>query len=110
MKNSFVVQLGVSLWLSSWGITGIFAEFLSPIAAWFLGDIADKEILLIDLTAYAIKLGMQEEKFKKLAKAAHDRAIAKVYSEEEKDAIRKQYLDALREFARFGVRNDDSKR
>lgn len=105
MKNLFVVQLGVSLWLASWGITGWFANFISPIASWFLSDIVERGILLIDLTMYSIKLGMQEEKFKELAKAAHDRATARVYTEEEKVEIRKQYLDAIRDFGRFGVRD-----
>lgn len=42
------------------------------------------------------------DKFKELAQKAHDKAVARVYTEEEKNEIRKQYLDSIRDFARFG--------
>lgn len=102
MKNSFTVQLGVGIWLASWGITGIWADFFSYPLSWFVGSLIDKGIFVIDLTVNAIKTGMQLEKFKELAKKAHEKATARVYTEEEKRAIRQQYLETIRDFARFG--------
>lgn len=102
MKNSYVVQLGVGLWLASFGITGPWADFLSWPLSWLIGSFLDKGIYVIDLTINAVKTGMQMEKFKELAQKAHDKAVARVYTEEEKNEIRKQYLDSIRDFARFG--------
>lgn len=71
----------------------------------------DKGIFAIDITINAVQTGMQMEKFKALAKKAHNKATARVYSEEEKSAIRQQYLIAIRDFARFGkLPNNNSKR
>lgn len=105
MKNSFIVHLGVSLWLASVGLTGGWAAFVSPILCWILGDLLDKGIYVIDLTLDSIKVGMQEKEFKEAAEAAYNRASARVYTEAEKVAIRQQYLDALAAFAKFGSLN-----
>lgn len=102
MRDSFLAQLGASLWLASFGITGVLSQFLSPLVAWVIGDMIDKGIYVIDLTLNAVKTGMQMEQFKELAEAAYQRASARVYTEEEKVEIRKQYLDVIRDFARFG--------
>jgi len=102
VKNSFVVQLGVGLWLASFGITGVWADFLAYPLSWFIGSLVDKGIYKIDITLNAIRTGDQMDKYKELAKKAHDKAVARVYTEEEKRAIRQQYLDTIRDFARFG--------
>ncbi len=102
MRNSFVVQLGVGIWLASWGITGVWADFLAFPITWVIGDLMDKGIFVIDITTNAVKTGIQLEKYKELALKAHDKAVARVYTEEEKREIRNQYLNTIRDFARFG--------
>ncbi len=66
----------------------------------------DKGILQVDLTIASIKVALQEDQYKALAKAAYDHAAARVYTEGEKIAIRKQYQDVLRDFGSVG--NGDS--
>ncbi len=105
MKNSFVVRFGVSLWLASLGISGWLATPLSFIATWLLGSFLDQGILAIDLTIDSIRIALEKDEYRELAKAAYDHASARVYTEEEKVAIRQQYQDALR---RFGSVGDDS--
>lgn len=92
----------MGLWLTSIGLTGPVGAIVGFIATKILESVLDKGILKIDLTIDSIKVAMQEEQYKKLAEAAYGKATARVYTEVEKDAIRKQYLDALRDFARFG--------
>ena len=100
-KNLYSLELGVRLWLGSWGMSGFFADFLAPIGVWFLGDLIDKGIYAIDIMADKITEAMKKADFKKLAQKAHDKAILKKYTEEEKDAIRKEYLDILGKFVAF---------
>jgi hypothetical protein len=102
MKNSFVVKFGVSLWLASMGITGFWIYPLRFIAEWIIGSAVDQGILQIDLSIASIKVAMQDEQYKTLAKEAYSNAMAKVYTEEEKVKIRLQYLNVLRDFARVG--------
>lgn len=102
------MRFGVGLWLTSLGITGWFAGPIGWIVSIILGSLLDKGILLIDLTISSIKVALQEDEFKELAKKAYDHASARVYTEKEKAAIREEYLAALRSFGSVGdgLRND----
>lgn len=101
MKNSFTVQLGVRLLLESLHITGCFNSFLSPFLAYFFGAALDFSIFNISLTINSLQVGMKYEKFREHAIVAYKKAKAKVYTEEEKRAIRKEFLDATRDFVRI---------
>lgn len=102
MRNSFIVQFGVGLWLTSIGVSGFLAGPLGWIASWVLGTMLDKGILLIDLSLSSLKVALEEDQYKDAAKKAYDHAQARVYTEEEKNAIRKEYLAALSRFASVG--------
>lgn len=67
----------------------------------------DKGILVIDITIDAVQVGLEESEFKDLAAQAYNHAVARVYTDEEKNQIRQEYLDTLRKFGTFGdgVRN-----
>lgn len=108
MKNSFTVQLAVRLFFLQVGLPPFLSAVLNPFATAFLGAFVDYGILNIDLTINALKRGMKLKEFYKAAKAAHDRATARVYTEDGKREIRKQYRDALRGFVRFsrGMRDN----
>lgn len=101
-RNSFIITFGVSLWLASNGIVGFWAKPLAALIEFIVGGMADAGILKIDLTIASIKVALQDEKFKDLAKKAYDKTILRVYTYEEKVAIRKQYQDIIREFGSVG--------
>lgn len=102
MKDSFIVQLAVKLWLTAMGAPPIVSAIVGPILSWVLGSFADLGILKIDLTIDALKRGMSLAEFNKIAGIEYKKAAAKVYTEGEKDEIRRQYLDTLERFAGFG--------
>lgn len=90
------------MWLAAIGLTGPFGAFLGFFAAMFLGDLLDKALIKLDIGIDKWKEAMKDPKWRDAAKKAYDKASARVYTEEEKDAIRKEYLDALGEYATFG--------
>ncbi len=102
MKNSFVVKFGVGLWLTSMGVAGWWAIPIRWIAESIIGSALDLGILQIDLTIASIKVAIQDDKYKELAEKAYAHATARVYTEEEKVAIRRQYQEVLRDFGSIG--------
>ncbi len=102
MSDSFSVQYASFLIVAKWGL----GAFFGPIAAFFvaivLGAGVDLAILAIDISIDRLKEAMKEEKWKDAAAKAYANASKKVYTEEEKNAIRKEYLDALGDYAGFG--------
>lgn len=111
MKDSFSVKMGVSLWLASVGITGPLADALSGPITWIIGSFVDKGIILIDIKINSLKTEAERKVYLAAAERIHNTAIAKVYTEDEKIEIRRQYLDIIRNFARFGsVPDQDTER
>ncbi len=111
MKDSFSIKMGVSLWLASVGITGPLADALSGPITWIIGSFVDKGIILIDIKINSIKTDAEMKTYLAAAEKIHNQAIAKVYTEDEKNEIRRQYLDVIRNFTRFGsVSNDNTER
>lgn len=56
----------------------------------------------VDLTLDAYKEGKKVQEFKDMASRAYEKATAKVYSEEEKDEIRKEYLKIISNIGNVG--------
>lgn len=102
MKDSFAVQLAVRLLFAKLGWPALLVAIATPVLAFLLGALVDEGILKLDLTIDSIKRGMSIPEFKKAAIDAHKKATARIYSREEKDAIKKQYIDALNKFGAFG--------
>ena len=108
MKNSFVVKFAVFMFLKLvkvWApVLAPFITFFSPIITYFLerflGALADNGILTLDLTLDARKIALEEKEFERDAKLIYDKAMARVYTEEEKRAIRAEYLRILAKFGR----------
>lgn len=107
MKNSFVVQYGVHLWLASIGLTGPFGAFVAFFATRVLGDMLDRGIIKIDISIDKLKQALKEKDWKDAAEKAYGKAIAKVYTEKEKDEIRTEYLAALSKYVGFGSLPDN---
>lgn len=63
---------------------------------------ADRGIILIDISIDKWGEAIKDEKWREASVKAYRNASAKVYTEVEKDAIRKEYLDALSAYATFG--------
>jgi hypothetical protein len=108
LKNSFIIEYATQLWLASIGVSGVPGMILGKIVAFALGDMADRGIIIIDLTIDKLKQALKEPQWREAAQKAYENAAARVYTEDEKNAIRQQYMDALRNFAVFGngVRDD----
>lgn len=102
MRNSFVIRFLVSKWLPLLGVTGFWAGPLGWVAAWILGDLADRGLVKLDLRIDQLKEALKDEKWKKEAGEYYAKAGARLYTEEEKNAIRKEYLDLLADYAGFG--------
>ena len=102
MKDSFVLKFLVNKWIILAGVTGFWGGILAWGAAWILGDMADRGIVKLDLKIDDLKQAMKEEKWKKQAVEYYAKAGVRLYTEEEKNAIRNEYLDLLSDYAGFG--------
>jgi hypothetical protein len=109
VKNSFIVRFLVSKWLVLIGVTGFWAGPLAWVAAYFLGDLADRGLVKLDLKIDDLKEAMRSEKWKKDAVEYYHTAGARLYTEEEKNEIRKKYSDALADYVGFGDGLSDNK-
>ena len=98
MKDAFVLNFAIRYWLASQGLPPIVKSFLTRILTAIIGSLLDKGILKIDLTIDAIEMAKDSKEFRADAIAAYKTATARVYSDEEKAAIRKQYLEIARRF------------
>lgn len=94
-RDTFVVRLGTSLLLAQFGIVGPVATFISTFVRGFIGLLFETSVFQIDLLLDAYKEGKKIPEFEKAATEAYAKATAKVYTEEEKNAIRQQYLEIL---------------
>ncbi|KHD88840.1 MAG: hypothetical protein OM95_06910 [Bdellovibrio sp. ArHS] len=99
-KDLFSVRLGSSLILMKLGIVGVGATALMPFVAGFLGLVYELGVFQIDLSLDSLKEGLKLDEFKSEAKKAYDHATKKVYTEDEKEKIRQDYLAII---SRFGA-------
>lgn len=90
-----MVRLGTSLFLAKFGIVGIAAEAAGLVVRGFVGVLIEDGTFTIDVAIDAYREGKKIPEFEKLATEAWTKATAKVHTEKEKDAIRKQYLDII---------------
>lgn len=103
-KDMFIVQLGSALLLTSFGIAtgGVAGVVLGFLLRGFLGVFVEKGIFVIDLTLDSLREGAKLKEFEKAATEAYNKATAKVYNEDEKQAIRKQYLEIISRIGTVG--------
>jgi hypothetical protein len=96
----FFVRLGTTLVLNKFGITGPLAKPIGFFVRGLLGLLVDEGTFLIGVSMDAYREGQKLEEFKIAAKEAYDKASAKLYTEEEKEKIRQEYLGII---SRIGV-------
>ena len=104
MKNSPTLKLAVQLWLAASGVTGLPATILAFIAVAILGNMLDKGIILLDIQIDKIREAMKDPRWRDQATKLYGKALSRVYTEKEKDEIRKAYLDALGDYATIADR------
>lgn len=101
-RDLFTVRLGAKLTLMKYGVAGPGAAA----GAYFLRGVfavaIDSGVMVIDLTLDSIREGIKDEEFRREALALYEHTIKKVYSPDEKEKIRKQYLDVI---SKIGVVN-----
>lgn len=107
-KDSYLIRLGVTIILGRVKLTGIFGQIADYILRSVFGLGVTLGVFVIDIALDALKEGMSLEEYKEFAKKAYEKATAKIYSEEEKRAIRKQYEDAIDKFIPVGMRRPNS--
>lgn len=106
MKNSFVVEYAVHLLIASMNISGPFAALIAYLAKTILGELLDRGIIELDIQIDKLKEGLKSDQWKDAIEKAYAKASSKVYTEEEKNAIRQEYLDAIRKYAYIRVSNN----
>ena len=98
-SNSLIARLGANLFLGKLGVIGLGAKAALPFVSGFIGLIMESGVFVIDLTFDSYKEGAKLKEFQKAAKEAYDHAKSKVYTPEEKEQIRQQYLKIIGNFA-----------
>lgn len=101
-RDAFIVRLGSTLLLAKFGIAGPVGNFLGIFVRGFIGLMVETGIFQIDLLLDAYREGKKIPEFEKAATEAYEKATAKIYDEETKNAIRKEYLDILAKIVPVG--------
>lgn len=97
-----MVRLGSQLILAKFGLVGFLGGVVGYFLRGFLGLLIEDGTFLIDLGLDAYREGQKLTEFKREAKIAYDRAMAKRYTEEQKNEIRAQYLKIISKFGTVG--------
>ena len=101
-KDMFSVKLGVALLLAKFGIVGSLADFLSYFIRAILGALMEEGTFLIDIKIDAYKEGKKLKEFEQKAGELYAKAMAKKYTEDQKNAIRKEYLEIISRIGAVG--------
>lgn len=88
--------------MASMGAKGVFALIIGKVAEYFLGELADRGIIKIEISHDKLIEALKEPQWRDAALKAYRRASAQVYTDSEKDSIRKEYMAALSKYATFG--------
>lgn len=103
-RETFAVQLGSKLILTKFGIVGPAASFLGYFLRAGIGLLIETGIYQIDLAIVSLREGMKLKEFERDAAEAYKKATAKVLTEKEKNAIRREYLEIIARFGNVGDR------
>jgi len=83
-------------------VSGPVGALIAIVAKYFLGSMLDRGLIVIDIQIDKLKEALKDPQWREAASKAYAQAQARVYTEEEKNVIRKQYLDAIRKYATYG--------
>lgn len=102
-RNMFSVRLGSQLILAHFGIVGIAGAVVGWFLRGLLGLFIEDGVFLIDISLDAYREGQKMKEFEIEAKAAYEKATAKVYDESEKEKIRQEYLAIISRIGNVGL-------
>lgn len=92
--HSWLIAMGVS-------VSGPWGLFLIAVGCRILGSMLDKGIIELDITLDHIKQAAKDPQWRDQVAKIYAKTILKVYTESEKDEIRKQYMEVLKHYATF---------
>lgn len=99
-----MVRLGSTLILRKFGLAGPVADFVGLFLRGTIGLLIEDGTYLIDIGLDAYREGKKLAEFEKAATEAYAKATAKIYDEEKKNEIRKQYLEIISKIGVVGNR------
>lgn len=103
-RGDLEIRLGVRLILAKYGlVSGPIYSILNFIMTSAIGFLKEEASFRIDLALDSWKEGTKLKDFETEAREMYDKVYAKLYSEEEKNAIRKQYLELIARFGAVGL-------
>lgn len=91
-RDTFTVRLGSALILGKFGIVGPLADAVGVLLRGVIGLLVETGVYRVDLAIDSIREGMKLHEFEKEANKAYAKATAKIYDEDKKNEIRKEYL------------------
>lgn len=94
-RNSLTVRFATALLLSRFGIVGKWAGAVGFLIRGVLGVFMEEGILGLDVLLDAWREGAKLKEFQVLALEQYNKAKAKVYDEDKKNEIRKEYLKII---------------
>lgn len=88
--------------IASLGLGGPIGAFAAFLAEKFLTVLLDRGLIILDISMDGWSEARKDPKWRDAAEKAYKKASSRVYTEEEKNAIRKEYMAALSNYATFG--------
>lgn len=101
-RDTFLVRLGTSLLLGRFGIVGPAADLIGFFVRGVIGVLVEEGIYEIDITLDSLREGKKQKEFEAAATAEYNKAMARRYTEAEKNAIRKEYLEIIARMGNVG--------
>lgn len=84
------------------GVGGPIGAVLAFFITRVLGSMLDKGLILVDIGIDQLKQALQDKEWRAEALDHYEKAGARLYTEDEKNAIRNEYLEALKKYATYG--------
>lgn len=101
-RDLLIVRLGAALTLNKWGLAAPLSYPVSFLLRSVMGAAIEAGVFLVDIGLDAYREGEKLEEFKVEARKAYEKATSKIYTEEEKQAIRNEYKKLIEKIAPVG--------
>ena len=118
MKDLFVVDFGVERTFDmlavsypkmAWLFAGPLGKSLRALAKMFLAKSLEKGVLQIDLTIDAVVSAHEIKEYRARAQKLYNKALLRVYTDDEKQAIRLEYAAMLRRLGGLRKRSQNTR-
>lgn len=92
--HSWLIAMGVS-------VSGPWGLFLIAVGSRILGSMLDRGIIELDITLDHLKQAAKDPQWRDQVGKIYSKTVSKVFTEGEKDEIRRQYMEVLKQYAVF---------